>query len=1440
MSVAHLDAGTRTPSRVVSSHYDYICTEKLYHLTDVLLSAFLYIRPPGAARYFADFHQVLETSFPEPYQKWKDTCTGGSAGEGSSPLWGSPYRGTNSSTSDVGKLDRCGSLLQVFQEDYQLWTFKGESMEERTAKVLRDTQRFEGYTCGEKKLCLQRKVPWECRLTHLFLDKLGTDRYEQFILETGETGLPTVRFRSQLAPTLRVGTLTISAEEMENHITLRYGKQRLTELRNQLFIGNLSDLYGPESFHLSWTEVLRLESSAKVFVTENLPERFFLEVIGIVSRDDLVSHYHELRDISLEEIALVPTPCQLGQFIRKLQTSDVEAQKRFGFQGKCHLDQVLKQNLVELSTEACVTSLGYFFIGDANQIMPNTQAQKPVLFVAASGVNFGVGSSAAEERKKYFYSGTRRIIPGHYGHLKARVKLFYHLLFTACQNCEVTHPTAIGIGLGIYLGDIERFTVMQLYHEAIFELLCDIEYDFDTFYLNPGPGYHAAESLLLTNRYQFKCKVCLHQKDGKALAANLAKAGILTAYIHPSDFIGVIQGCAGNLWSRGTGNDFTAGEDAVASSTAILARANICSIWGAIYGDQNDIDRALRRIVSVPVPGCCRQCNFRISPGSSCNCSCSLSCSAAIRPFGSSLMTAGEPVFTLNYKGRTSRVRIPRVIWLDTDSDFRMTKSMDSLLKKLEEMNVQVDRPKNIDEVIETLVKDLGVIVVITSLFNTRSHSAHDLLEKVSKARLANPTLCCEIICVTSEGLSSLDRSTLFSMGARLVSHNLHLLRFSEVIHKVCLILRFNPQLCNILRELDPAAPDPEYLKACDRLMLVGMARDYVPKSWAALHFYASLKLDARGLNEICSLKCGKTHLEKQNSRSNLLFNQDDGCDFEVRTRRHSLFGDKEVPEGSTPLYVAVEYQNQPFVELLLNNGASPGAKCGPSKKTTPLQLAQLKVNTASEKDESVAKAILELLKGHESVVEKRNDSALPLVLCIGLGKTFTARTGEILNKLKSAEHTLTVAEKFLECEFVSSPDQKTQLSLSMYELFQKYFGESFSKESGKLDRSGVFLAEFRKIDVLRALIVEVPGPEYSDVWLHLEKLLLGCLRSYHLRQFELFVVFTGGAELPAWRKEPPFKSFVLPIRDVESSEAVKDLDGRVLPSGDTEFSKAVDELVEHCQVQLPSLLKVFWICIGPCKSPKTRGLRQELNAMRSVYVQGVLLERLDFDISSKDLVKTAKKWLKHLLFPNGAKNRKKDYEELLWLQAVVFDLDADILEPKQSKLDKHRALLVWEALCVALRDTLIDIPWVKVLTIARGFEGVSLKEKRSPEDQFFVHGRDKIFTSDDSLFHVFAVPNDLKCDPSDSFVRFREALLQSVTHWVWDHEDTSPDNPDFPYNVLVSARIEEAYRSGEPTVVVSEKHILYFSEMVQRQRGISKAIKVSGGEGTLVCVNDI
>ena len=180
---------------------------------------------------------------------------------------------------------------------------------------------------------------------------------------------------------------------------------------------------------------------------------------------------------------------------------------------------------------------------------------------------------------------------------KARIKRTYRMLFLACKEAGVTHPTSLPMGLGMFLPPIESDEVKKIYHEAQFELLAEEDWGFDTYFLNPGPGTREARQLLDTHGYQFQCQLMLHKKDGKAMATMLAHEGYRTSFLNPSDCIAVMQGCIGYWWECGLGERYAGEEDFCATSTAILARVNICRIWSAV--DTGLVESQLKRIHHV-------------------------------------------------------------------------------------------------------------------------------------------------------------------------------------------------------------------------------------------------------------------------------------------------------------------------------------------------------------------------------------------------------------------------------------------------------------------------------------------------------------------------------------------------------------------------------------------------------------------------------------------------------------------------------------------------------------------------------------------------------------------------------------------------------------------------------------------------------------------------
>eukprot|EP00906_Rhabdomonas_costata_P029214 RCo041248 len=1275
----------------------------------------------------------------------------------------------------------------------------------------------------------------------------------------GTRAMPSVRFRSQLNQLSQLSlssTVVISAERFKTRYEEYHSCEELSGAFSEMGISSLKDIFGPGEFKITAGEIRSLEKEIRIFTGPALPPEFFLKLIGIVSRDENVQYYSEHRDISLGVMSEATNPCELGRFIRDMRGCFHRPQRsklswEFTDITQAIVKQLCEQNLVELSTQVCVACPGYLFVGNDNQIIPKTE--KKIIFISAAGINFNFGPSSCKERSKYFYSDSKGFIVGRREKLKERLRQMYHVLFKACAEYKVTHPTAIGIGLGMFLGEIERCAVMRLYHEAIFELLSAEVYGFHAFFLNPGPGTHVAESLRLTRKYTFKCKVVLHSRDGKALVANLAKAGFDAAYIYPSDFVAVIQGCAGNRWAYGTGPSYTASEDLVATSTAILARSNICSLWGAAEDRKESRDAALKRILSIPAP----TPNVTATPAPAPSLQI-----CHTQSFISARVNDKDPLFPLLLNGLKIPMYIGRVICVGL-KDGPMADSLREFFNKLKVRGLSVQHLSSSDEVVNAL-KDAvkpPVSFVITNWFESEKDSSHIVVQKVHTQLTEDRGLFCRIVVVSFSGLSCLERSTLYTEGAHLVTFNLQHLRFTEILHKLLLLQRFNDRLCKLLEWLGSSNDcrqlviEEEEKKTFRDMIHAGISLDHAHKSCACLHFLAAMDLS-----------------DKSSATVEHFF-QSDNVDVDVPTRRNTIFKGSVIPIGATPLYVALAFGNVLVAQALLSSGASPFFHAAVPK--SPLDLAEAMV--AKDGSDAAVKIRDQLRRPLGDV-----PADVPLYKtrqkCVGVVIFMNEKLSECATNLVRALRSRT----FCEVDEVPLSCSSPPVELAKSEVSEKLY-KSRPFVCDDEDKPGL---------PVRAIILDL-GCFSVELGLHIQSCVVGFLKSCGRQKMpESFPVLTiaegwDPAGLEKFKENCPRAEILATVPEMTATE-----------SSNLESVKRLLGVIDKFQPRYNPSLSVLWIFIGEKDPNTTAGFRarQKLSILPSLF--NVLISVKDFMKPTTDWEAEAEKHAVNLL----------DHVKPEWLQAIVFELHNDVHFVVNGV--SISALRIWEILLGAMvRHRVVkDSPWARIFAFTEDFEGcpydahdgdllkgcfpVSTQttgepptqaalfdERHSPVvftadkgwlgcipsssgstqttseppsgDALFIEGDSPVvFTSGKGRLMVFAHKrletaqtqrNSISGKPDPEIEKLNEfrkkmtaALLLSVTHWAWDCTPDSVEMRECPYSAKLSSQIEAAYRDGRPSVDVTEpeseqdcKHRIYFNEMVQRREGKYSAVRL-------------
>ncbi|KAJ9470678.1 Mitogen-activated protein kinase kinase kinase 2 [Diplonema papillatum] len=282
-----------------------------------------------------------------------------------------------------------------------------------------------------------------------------------------------------------------------------------------------------------------------------------------------------------------------------------------GFSSSADAKAVLDQSLTELGTSVCVSQLGYFLVdgvqGDHNQLA--TKTPQPVVFLAATGLDFSKSSTTMREASKYFVkcdqqsadgspnAGARwkGFLPVADHRLKERIKELYRVIFSCAKHHSVKNLSMLSMGLGILLANVhqtDRVKVAEAYFRAQFELLSESDWGFEGYYLNPGPPDQKETALSVLEEVLggggkapatsfLSCDIIFHGCDAKFLAAEFAKRRMSAAMLCPSDCASVTLGQMGTFWETGRGNLHSCEQEFISHTTGILAREGIAEFWSS-------------------------------------------------------------------------------------------------------------------------------------------------------------------------------------------------------------------------------------------------------------------------------------------------------------------------------------------------------------------------------------------------------------------------------------------------------------------------------------------------------------------------------------------------------------------------------------------------------------------------------------------------------------------------------------------------------------------------------------------------------------------------------------------------------------------------------------------------------------------------------------------
>ena len=283
-----------------------------------------------------------------------------------------------------------------------------------------------------------------------------------------------------------------------------------------------------------------------------------------------------------------------------------------GFSSSADAKAALGKSLTEIGTGVCVSQLGFFLVdgcrGGHNQLTPKTP--QPVTFLFASGIDFFSPATVLREAPKYFIKvdeqehgcAWKGFLPVAQYRLKERIKDSYRAMFNCAKHHGVRNLSMLSMGLGIFLSAVhpdDRCLVREAYFKAQFELLCESDWGFEGYYINPGPPDQKAVAIRALEDTlgggagtpaadYLSCDVIFHSCDAKFLAAELAKRRMSAAMLAPSDCASVTMGQVGTFWEQGRGNKYSGEEDFIAHTTGVLAREGIAEFWGSTRDEGED------------------------------------------------------------------------------------------------------------------------------------------------------------------------------------------------------------------------------------------------------------------------------------------------------------------------------------------------------------------------------------------------------------------------------------------------------------------------------------------------------------------------------------------------------------------------------------------------------------------------------------------------------------------------------------------------------------------------------------------------------------------------------------------------------------------------------------------------------------------------------------
>ena len=385
-------------------------------------------------------------------------------------------------------------------------------------------------------------------------------------------------------------------------------------------VSHLRDLYGEKTWTMGLAEWREIQATTCVYTSPMLPRRFFVRLVRILSSDQNAQFWKEQSHQSLNNIwhtVNMAVPEKYKKSLEALQGLLEEVRRRgfreFGFVTEEDFRAMLNTSISSLATSVCVAQNGYCLLDDDNQLQERPPAE--MVFLSACAPDFldpEARPQARQELQKYFVppnnTGKWRSHGAYHGKhaLRERIMGIWKRVFTACADQQVTHPSLLPMGLGIFRPRVTEPDVIPLYFEAQLTVLQSNDYAFDTVFLNPGANKKELLDVLSRKQWQFPFHLKIHHCDAKSVANHLARIGKRSCILIPADFLSVLQGFVGSWWECGFNERYTGESHIVSTSTTILARKGVCEVWNGTETEQRikTIDAASVSVSASVVPVC--------------------------------------------------------------------------------------------------------------------------------------------------------------------------------------------------------------------------------------------------------------------------------------------------------------------------------------------------------------------------------------------------------------------------------------------------------------------------------------------------------------------------------------------------------------------------------------------------------------------------------------------------------------------------------------------------------------------------------------------------------------------------------------------------------------------------------------------------------------------